>query len=360
MSDESTKRMLSAYIERAPRPRFLSGFFKSPPENFHNTEEVEIDIERDGEDVAVVVTDLQVGARSNESNIFTNKLFKPPIFDEDVPITAYKLLNRQAGQSPFDNPDFAANALRQAFTGFRKIQNKIGRSIEQMASQVFQTGILTLTDGTNTLYSLDFKPKATHFVTVSTDWAADGLTGDPLGDLASLAEVLRTDGKKDPTKMIFGTVAMERFLANTAVQARLNFRRGDFVQMKPEVRGEGATFRGTIWIDHYEMEMWMYSGRFDAPGSGTSTPYVGTDRVIMLSDEGRLDLTFGAIPLIARPESRAMSFLPTLIADSDLGMSLTTNAYITQDNKAVVVSAGTRPLTIPTAIDTFGALDVIA
>ena len=41
MSDTSTKRMISAYIQEAPPTLFLSGFFQSPPQNFHNSEEVE-------------------------------------------------------------------------------------------------------------------------------------------------------------------------------------------------------------------------------------------------------------------------------------------------------------------------------
>ena len=63
MSGSTTKRMISAYIQMAAPVMFLSGLFRSPAENFHTTEEVEIDIIRSDEDVSIVVQDLSTGYR---------------------------------------------------------------------------------------------------------------------------------------------------------------------------------------------------------------------------------------------------------------------------------------------------------
>lgn len=360
MSDDSTTRMIEMYLEESTSPMFLSGFYASPPQNFHNTEKVEIDVMRDDEDVAIVIQDVSAGARKNESTLYTNKGFTPPIFDEEGPIIAYDLIKRRMGANPFDDPDFGANAMFQAFTIFRKLERKIRRAVELMSSQVFQTGKLNLTDADgDVLYTLDFLPKATHFVTVGTEWSVDGTTGTPLDDLESLSDVIRRDGKKNPTKLIFGSTAMRRFLANTKVKEQLNFRRADLIGVAPVTRGEGATFRGTVWIGHYEMEMWMYDGFFKDPTTGLPKTYVDDDKVIMLADSGRLDLTFGAIPMFVQPEARALPFLPGAITSEAQGLSLTTNSWVTDDGKSLMVSAGTRPLTIPTAIDTFGALDIV-
>ena len=360
MSDNSNTRLIRSYMEDASAPMFLSGFFLSPPENFHNTEKVEIDIERDDEEIAIVITDLSTGARQNESSLYTNKGFTPPIFDEAGAIHGYDLIKRMPGDNPFADPNFAANATRQAFRIFRKLEKKIRRSIELMASQVFQTGIVTLIDSAgNALYTLDFQAKATHMATVGTDWAADGTSGNPLGDLEALATTVRRDGKRNPNKLIFGSVAFQRFLANTDVKARLDNRAMQLGTVAPQTRGEGATFQGFVWIGHYRFEMWTYDGFFKHPQTGTLTPYVTDDFVIMTSDGARLDLSFGAIPMIVSPEQRVMPFLPPRMTSTERGLDLTVNAYITQDNKHVMVEAGTRPLTIPTAIDTFARLDVI-
>ena len=361
MSDASTKHMITEYMEEASAPMFLSGFFQSPPRNFHTTEKIEIDVLRDEEEIAVVITDLSADARSNESTLYTNKGFTPPIFKEEGAINAYKLIKRRAGEDPFQDPDFGSNALDESFTIFRRLDRKIRRSVELMASQVLQTGKLTLIDNAGVeLYALDFQPKSTHMVTTGTTWHTAGTSGDPLADLASLAEVVRRDGKKQPNKLLFGTSALSRFLANANVKERLDNRAMQLGSIAPESRGQGATFQGWVWIGHYKFEIWMYDGFYKHPQTGTLTPYIDTDNVIMTSDGARLDLSYGAIPRITGPEARALPFLPPRMSSSEAGLDLTTNAWITPNGETLMVSAGTRPLTIPTAIDTFGRLNVTA
>ena len=62
MSDNSTIQLIDMYVERAPRPLFLAGFFLSPPRNFHTSEDIEFDVQRDDESVAIVIHDLNAGA----------------------------------------------------------------------------------------------------------------------------------------------------------------------------------------------------------------------------------------------------------------------------------------------------------
>jgi hypothetical protein len=358
MSDNSTVKLIDMYVEQASAPMFLSGYFRSPPENFHTSEEIEIDVQRDDEQVAIVIHDLSVGPRKNESTLYTNKKFKPPIFDEEGHISAYDAIKRQPGQTPYMSPDYAANATKAAFDIFRRLELKIRRAVELMAAQVLQTGALTLIDGSGVAqYSLNFQPKSTHMVTVGTTWATNGSTGAPLTDLGNLATVVRRDGKMEPKRLIFGDSAWLRFLANADVKAALDVRRLNTAEVAPVSRGQGATFQGWVWIGHYRFEMWTYDGFYKHQQTGVLTPYVSPDNVIMLGD-GRLDLTFGAIPIITPPDQRALPFLPPRIGSEGRGLDLTTNAWVTPNGKHVMISAGTRPLTIPTAIDTFARLDV--
>lgn len=359
MSDRSTNRMIELYMEEADAPMFLSGFFRSPPENFHTTEKVELDIIRDQEDVAVVIQDFSGGARQNENDKYVNKSFTPPIYKEEGTINAFEMIRRQPGQNPFQDPNFGAAATGQAFRVFRRLERKIRRSIELMASQVFQTGILTLVDPNGTtLYTLDFLMKGSHKITTTT-WAADGSTGNPLADIKSASRVVRQDGKKNPFRLVFGAGAFQRFLANADVKQRVfnNFTSPNYASLVPEMRGEGATFQGWVNVDNYKFEMWTYDGWFKHPQTGTLTTYVSDASVIMLA-EGRWDLTYGAIPMIVSPEQRALPFLPARMSDSGRGLDLTTNSWITPDGEHLKVSAGTRPLTIPTAIDTYACLTV--
>jgi hypothetical protein len=359
MSDRSTTRLIDAYLEQASAPLFLAGFFQTPPSNIHNTEKIELDVMRDGEDVAIVIEDMTAGSRENEATLYVNKGFTPPIFDEVGTITAYDQTHRLPGQNPFANPDYAFNATQQSFRIFRKLENKIRRAIELMASQVLQTGVITGIDQNGaTLYTLDFVMKPSHKI-APTAWAADGSTGNPMGDLSSAGDIVRRDGKFVPDRLIFGTGAYQRFLANAKVQTALARMTGlGLGQLVPEVRGMGATYQGYIFIGNYRYEIWTYDGFYKHQQTGTLTPYIADNAVLMMSSKARLDLSFGAIPLIVPPDQRVLPFLPPRISSGEQGIDLTTNAWVTPDGKHLKVSAGTRPLTIPTAIDTYARLSV--
>lgn len=357
MSTATTIRMIAAYLQFAQPTMFLSGFFQSPPQNFHDTEDVELDIERGDEDVAVVLTDLSTGYRMNETDVFTNKRFKPPIFKEKVGISSFDLLNRMPGDNPFESPNFRGNITVRIFRGLRAIENKIRRAIEEQASQVLQKGTVTLKDANGVaLYEIDYSPKATHFVTAGTDWDAPG---DPFGDISSLAEVIRSDSFHEPDQLIFGITAFAAFIEHADVKAQLDNRRlniGDIGRAIPA--GEGSRFRGSIDIDNYTYDMFTYGSKFKDVATDVSTPYITPANVIMRASDGRMDATFGAIPHIGRElgvgGGNLLPELPPRISEG--GIDLALNAWLTDDGEHLFAGVGSRPLMIPTAIDTYGRI----
>jgi hypothetical protein len=363
MSDASTRHFIEMYMDEASAPMFLSGFFQSPPRNFHKSEKVEIDIVRDDEEVAIAIQDLTVGARENESTLYVNKAFAPPIFDEAGTITAYNLTKRHPGQNPYEDPDFAKNAMDEAFTIFRKLERKIRRAVELMCAQVLQTGKVTCRDKAgNALFTLDYQARPTHFPTSANAWGGGSAT--VIADISALAETVRANGRKIPSKLIFGARAWQDFIGDPAILKMLESRRADFglispsggVMGAPTVRGEGATYNGYIWLGQYKYELWTYAGTYRDPVTGNHVPFVNLDSVIILADQTRLDLTYGAIPLVRRPSNEALAFLPDRMNSTERGLDLTTNVWFTPDNRHLKVTAGTRPLPIPTAIDAFGCL----
>lgn len=361
MSDSGTTRMIEAYRERAQSPLFLSRLFRTPEENFHRSEKVEIDVVRSDPHIAVPVKSVGAGARAVENSKYTNKAYEPTIVDLETSISAYAALKRRAGMDPFQDPDFLRAAGMEAFEMLGVLEGMIRRTVELMCSQVLQTGAISLVDSAGAVqYSCDFLAKATHKVTVGTSWATDGSTGSPLADIGALAEVVRQDGKAEPDQLTFGRSALQRFLANADVKARFDNRRLELAQFRPEDRGAGATFFGWVWIDQYRFEVWGYKDTFLHPQTGVHTPYVGTDNVIMTASTGRRDLTFGELPILVPPDARAAQFLPPSMVMPEIGLQLTTNAWITPNGKHLMLAAGTRPLPIPTAIDTIGVLDVTA
>lgn len=358
MSDTSTTRMLDMYMEDASAPGFLSTFFRTPPKNFHRSEKVEIDVLRGEPRLAIPVPSVSSDPRRHESSKYVNKGFTPPVYDLQASLSAFSGLKRRPGRDPFEDPDFLADVAEEAMREARELEMMIRRSVEYQCARVFQAGAFTLVDETGaTIYTIDFEAKTTHLATVGTTWALDGLTGAPLDDLAALAAVVRRDGKKNPDTLIFGTSAAQRFLANTQVRAQLDNRRMEIGLIQPAARA-GATSMGFIWIGQYRFELWTYDDEYIDPVTGNSTPYIDTDNVVMLSSGGRLDLTFGELPMFAPPEARAAQILPPRMSSPALGLDLSTNAWVSPDGKHLHFSCGTRALAIPTAIDTFARLNV--
>ena len=357
MSDNSTQRMIAAYFEQVEPTSFLSSFFQSPRGNFYDSEEIEIDIKRKGRSIAIPISSLSVGYRNVAQDQFTNKKFTPPIYKEKGGINAFNMIKRQAGQTPFENPNIQGNAIVEAFGIFRTLESRLRLATELQASQVFASGAVVLTDNDgDTAYSIDYSPKATHFITTGTSWSG---SPDILGDLEGLANVIRADGKSNPDTLVFGSGAWNDFIGDTTIAAILDNRRMQFGSIGAPEKRAGGSFMGTITVGGYIFNCWLYTGSYDLPSSGVDTPFVATDHVLMISSGARLDATFGSIPRIIAPDNRVIPFLPASLASTTAGLAMSTNAWTTDDGEQVFVGAGSRPLMIPTAIDTFGRIDTI-
>ena len=358
MSGSTTKRMLAAYIQMAAPTMFLSGLFQSPARNFFNSEEVEIDIVRSDEEVSLVVTDLSTGYRMNSDDLYTNKGFKPPIHKEAIALNSSDLLKRVAGEDPFQDPNFRANVINKMFSGMTKVEAKIRRAVELQASQVLQLGVVTLTDGAgNPLYTIDYKPKASHFPTAGTAWNAGGAT--IAADISSLAEEIRNDGLADPDQLIMGVDAFNAFISDPDIQARYDNRRIDRGNISPmEMRGNGGSYRGVVEIGHYRYDIWTYGGRYNHPVTGVKTQFIAPASCIVRASSGRLDAAFGSIPnigkLIGGGNGNLIPELPGRIANAAGGMDLSTNTWLSESGEELFGGVGARPLMIPTAIDTYG------
>lgn len=357
MSTTATKVMLEAYEQDAEPSLFLSGMFQSPRRNFHNSEEVEIDIIRSEEDISIAIQDLSTGARLNSEDIYTNKSFKPPIHKEAGPINAHNLIKRMPGQDPFQAVDFQVNAIARGVRLGRKLQRKILRAVEVQSSQVLTLGVVTLiNDAGVAIYTIDYKPKATHFPTAGNAW--NTATATMLADVESLANVIRGDGLNNPDLLIMGEGSYELFIQDAAVLARFDNRRilgNGIVPMN--LMGNGGIFRGVIEIGNYKYDIWTYGGRYKHPQTGVSTKFVPDDKVIIRSSTSRMDATFGGIPRIGAPDPRVPAALTSRVSVPDQMLDLQMNAWITSDGETMMVQAGTRPLMIPTAIDQYGCLD---
>jgi hypothetical protein len=242
--------------------------------------------------------------------------------------------------------------LKNAFT---KMTTMIKYSIELQASQVLQTGSLSLNDENgNAAYILDYKPKATHFPTVTTAWNAAG--ADPLSDLAGLMDVVRDDGLVDVVNLIFGKTAWNDFIGTAKVQAAIN-RNGLLLgALDPRLVGRGGKLMGYIDIGSYRVNLFTYNGRYRTYGTDTKAPFVGPSKVILLPDIADLDfrLVFGGIPSIGL-DAPFDQFLPDRVS---INGAFDFRPRVYRDNKgdAYVGEVKSRPICIPVSIDRLACL----
>ena len=348
---------MRAFIQMRRPTDFLQSLFTMRPDNAYNGKKIEVDIQRFDENVAVAI---KAGTESNlnDMSLVTGKEFTPPAYGEAIPCDVNDLLERSVGVDPYSDAgmSYTSKLVRKLTRAYEIIVAMITRGVEIQASQILQTGKLVLTgfDG-DTRYELDFKPKASHFPTVSTSWSAAGAT--PLQDLQALIDVIRTDGKVNANQAIFGATALRNFLQNDEVKAQLDNRRINIGEVRPRLDGKGATFYGYVWVGAYMVEMWTYPEEYPDPQTKLPVKYVEDDKVIVLSDQTRLDFTTARVPLPLGPDPRVANIMPGRLLNAGTNMDMTPNLYCTPNGKQIMAEVESRPLLIPTQIDGFGCLD---
>lgn len=357
MPGTAVKNLLDAYFAEPQAPAFFTSLFQAPPANFYEGENVEIDIMRNGPAVAIAVQALGAGARQNGFNTYTSKEFTPPVYSEETPLNGFDLLKRSPGVNPYTDEGFQMKATQKALFASRQMEGKIRRAIELQAAQVLQAGVVDLKDsGGDTVYTIDYKAKGTHFPDASTAWDQNG--NDKMADLQALIDVINRDGLARPDTLIFGSLAWMAFITDSKIQGLFENRRFELGIIAPQVpRGEGQTYMGAVRIGSYLLDCWVYDGFYTDPANGNATPYLADANVVVRSSRGRMDATFGAIPQLAPPDSRVLPFLPGRLSSSTERVDIFPYAYLAPNGQTLIVSAASRPLMIPTAIDTFGCLD---
>jgi hypothetical protein len=335
----------------------LQAMFTAKPGNVYDGDKIEIDIQRFGEKVAVALR-RGTGSNLNDADIVTTKEFTPPTYGEAFPADVTDLIARTAGVDPYTDgyAGYMGKLMGKLMTYFMLSMDMITRGVEVQASQILQTGKLLLTgyDG-NVVYELDFKPKATHFPTTGTAWSSAG--SDKLGDLEALGDVIRADGKVNPTDLWFGATAMRLFKADDQVQKQLDNRRMTIGDIMPRQMNTGAVFQGIVWIGSYEYRLWTYPEGYENAETGAFTKYIEDDKVIMTSAQTRFDRVSARVPLPLGPDPRLASLVPGRLVDRTMDLDVTPNLWCTPNGEQIMTDLKSRVLLIPVQIDGFGCLD---
>ena len=350
------RQMIELYQEMRPPESFLSGKFLVRPGNISDTEEVTLDIERWDEEISPV-TVVCTGPTFNTLDQFTTKTFTPPTIDEAMPFSCASLLKRRPGTNEYDatNVQFQAQLVQDILKGMLKLSGKMSRNREWQAAQIFADGKLNLKDEAgNVNYSIDYAPKVSHFTTAGATWQNAG--SDVLGDIDEVADVIRDDSKQDADLLIMGETAFEGFMKNTVVLQRFDNRRYEQGGMVAGANMGGAKRQGKISIGSYSYEVYTYNGRGIVPGDSTATRYVDKNHCLVQASSGRLDTVYAGVPVPQTVDPRFAGLLPPRVSVPQ-AIDVSPHVYCTQNSRETILEMMSRPLLIPTAIDSFGRID---
>jgi hypothetical protein len=298
--------------------------------------------------------DRRAGSNLNTANDFTTKELELPEYAEHVAIDADELINRIAGENPWDaaSRSFSARFMEKMTKTMARMVAKVDVGVEVQAAQIMQTGQLAL-DGVKP-YAADFLPKASHFVTVGIAWSNQA-TCTPLDDMESLAHQIKTDSRRRVRNVLMGRTALKEFLRADQVVTQADVRRMALIEIDPTLSDMGGSFYGTFICGSYEFRLWHYDETYAPFGGGAEVPYIDDDKVIMLPDSPGFVVGSVQVPRILPPDPRVAQ-LVTPPTTSRLGYDLTPNVWCSNEGNVVLGGIRAKVVLIPQEIDCFGAL----
>lgn len=357
-----TRSIIDTYRQRAKAPRFLSTF---ATRKVFQSDEIELEVVREEEDVAIVLRDVSNSANYNVFDQYTNKRMKPPPYGEAALLEASKLdLQKQFGNTPYDTPEFQAIATSKCFDVFDLLVAKMRRAGELQMSQLFANGTLQLfapdrvADAPLVRFELDFDARASHFADVGAAWSGASTKLDDLGDHAHTIKMNgRTTSDFD---LIFGRTASRNFFQDSTVLSLLDNRNLDVgrVQRPQQIAG-GGTYHGEISVDGFNFKLWTYDEYYKdswtTPSAPEQRPYVADTHVLFRASDMIFRAAFGNVSRFGSPEGEVLKYLPPIMSDGLYTFS--PFAFLSPNKKTLDISADTRMLFYPLSLDHFGRLE---
>jgi hypothetical protein len=271
-----------------------------------NSEVVEIDIMRANERIAALLPrnslsrDL-TGQKDTQTQEYTTFSRVYPWSKEVGNITAGQINKRLAGENPYDQIARSDRLMELAQEHHMEHVRRNVRMFEYLSSQAIREGVMDAIIGTsNTDLQYDYRRLATHNFTPAVKW--DNASNTIIDDVDTSCDLVRADGKVRPDMMILGGGMMDAFINDSDVQTQADNRRFELIEVSTNNpvpprynRFVNAGFipRGRLRTPKgYELWMFTYVDGY-TNSSGTYTPYMPTDEVVICNCMARCDRYFG-------------------------------------------------------------------
>lgn len=394
MATPNTVDLFSRYMAREfdekeviAVPTAFQAFFGKPgSETFFSPDAnvVDIDIIRGNERTAALIprgmVSRSLGALQKNQNVekYTNFSRKYPLAEEEGDLTGDQILNRVAGEQPYDRMDRWARMRKLGLKIHMESIRRIVRLFERLAAQSALTGKMDAILGTsNTDLQYDFRRNTGLTVTPANTWNSG--SQDILGDIDGICDKIREFGKVQPNAMFLGGSAMDAFIKDTTVKDVADNRRFDLLDLNSVIPAGYERFVASGWNPRGVLRtpkgylLYLFTnvdGYINE--AGTFTQYMPVDEVLITSTMARADRYFGppeTLPLIPQRVQLYQELfgfnpmaapMPAKVLNAgaviDPGMFYC-DSYVANDWKKVTIRSQAAPIFATTHTDAFGLLN---
>jgi hypothetical protein len=351
-----TKKIVGKFEETIPVRTGFAGWF---PEETTPTYEVDVEVQRDNDLIAVDVVRFTEGSKTKSSKV-TEKKYIPPYFKLDYDFNRDNVyMNNISLGIGMENAQVNKIISMNAFKGVEKNRNMIIRAIRKQQADVLQTGIVTLVNGDN----IDFKRKASSMVNVSTGgvyWST-AATATPLTDIRKGMDFLRNVGNSggSSVNVVMRSGALEAFLAS----AQIKDQGTNVVQQiqrinigMPQFEGvSGFAHHGMIAAGDFTVNLWTYNEKY-TDANGATQYYLADNLVVMIPDDFQGKTIFGALPTMNEVTiGGATTKIPGIVEANYL-----IRPYSDEKTMSSTIELTSAPLVIPFTIDKIYTMQVLA
>jgi hypothetical protein len=349
-----TKKIVGAFEESIPVRSGFSGFF---PEETTPTLEVDVEVQRDNDLIAVDVVRFTEGNKNKFSRVSEHK-YIPPFFKEDYDFQRDQVyMNTIALGVGLENAQVNAVITQNAFKNVQKNRDKVIRAIRKQQADVLQTGIVTMVNGDN----IDYRRKASSIVDVDVagDYWSVAASAKPLTDIRKGMEFLRNVGNSggSAVNLVMRTAALEAFLNSKEVKEMADIRRIDRVNIgMPQFDGvSGFAFQGMIAAGDFNVNLWTYNEKY-TDANGATQYYLAENLVVMIPDDFQGKTVFGGLPTMNTTTIGGVSVdVPGIVEANYLIRS-----YSDKRTMSSTIELTSAPLVVPFTIDKIYTMKVLA
>lgn len=342
-----TIKMLAAIQRMFPLRKFFSSTFFPGVETF-TSEDVMFDYKKGKRKMAPFVAPRVGGITIGRDGFKTKKYTAPKIAPQRI-ITLDDLVLRGIGENLYSQKTPAGRQAELIGKDLAELDEMISRRIEWMARElllgkpIVVKGFIDALDANFVEDEIDFGFTNKDILASTARWNDAGSMGLKYGNLKAWRKLVIKACGRAPTMAIFGSTAMDLFMADTGIQKIMDQQNATLALMHPKVQDEALTYYGTLpglGLDLYTYDDWFVDDE------GVEQPYIPDDHVI-LCRPGLGGFVYGAVTQMENDE-QFHTYEGTRIPKS----------WANKGNDQRMVRVTSRPIPIPEDIDGWYVADV--